>query len=106
LQYELHFLIPYCIASTILAPVCLFVAPKLAHCATRRHNVGLYSVTSLVLLFGAAAGSDVVNVMWLKGGVFYGAELESFKRLLIVSLPLAIISALLAIAVEKFSARE
>ena len=90
-QYELRFLLPYCIASVILTLICLFVAPKLGTLITRRHNIGVYSVTSLVL--------------WLKGGVLYAAEFESYKRLLIVSLPLAIISALVAFGVEYPTAR-
>jgi hypothetical protein len=69
-HYELRFLIPYCIASTILALVCLFVAPKVSHRLTPRHNFGVYSVTSLVQLFAVAAVSDMVNVLWLKGGCF------------------------------------
>lgn len=99
-HYELRFLIPYCIASTILAFVCLFVAPKVGNRLTARHKFGVHSANSLVLLFAAAA-SDMVNVMWLKGGVFLGTESYSYMRLLIVSLPLAIISGLLAVATDK-----
>jgi len=91
-QYELRFLIPYCIASVILTFVCLFVAPKLSNRLTGCPNVVVYSTASLVLMFAAAAASDVVKIMWVKDGVFYGSTFHSYPRLLIVSFPLAVIS--------------
>src|SRR5690349_12186503 len=54
-RYEVRFLIPYCIASTILAFVCLFVAPKVGNRLTARYKFGVHSATSLVLLFAVAA---------------------------------------------------
>jgi len=62
-RYELRFFIPYCIASTILAFVCLFVAPKVGSRLTGRHNFRVHSATSVVLLFAVAAASDVLNVI-------------------------------------------
>src|SRR5262249_28922022 len=62
-HYELRFLIPYCIASAILTLICLFIAPKLGKRITRRRNVGVHSMTSLVLMLLIAGASDVVNVM-------------------------------------------
>jgi len=62
-------------------------------------------MTSLVLMLLIAGASDGVNIVWLKGGVFYAAEFESYKRLLIVSLPLSLVSALLRFAVEHPTGR-
>src|SRR5581483_2790078 len=105
LQYDLRFLFPYCIASVILTLVCLFAAPALGDRFIRRRNVGVYSAISLVLIFAVAAVSDVANTIWLKDAWFYGSHLDSYIRLLIVGLPLAVSSALLAVAVRRPSSK-
>ena len=103
-EYELRFLFPYCIASFILTCVCLFATPKLADRLHSR-NVGVYAATSLVLIFVVAAASDVLNTIWLKDAWFYGSHLDSYVRLLIVGLPLAIISAVLVVVAGRLSPR-
>lgn len=103
-QYELRFLFPYCIASVILTFVCLFAAPKLGDRLSSR-NVGVHSATSLMLIFVVAAASDVLNTIWLKDAWFYGSSLDSYIRLLIVGLPLAITSAVLVVAAGRLSPR-
>jgi len=104
-QYDLRFLLPYCIAALILTVVCLFIAPKLSNRLIRRHSVRLYALASLVLIFAVAAASDVVNIVWLTNGMFYGGGVATYIRFLAVGLPLAITSAVFAAFIERWPTR-
>ena len=105
-QYDLRFLLPYCIASAILTLACLFVAPKLSNRITRHHSIGLYALASLLLIFAVVAVSDVINTVWLKDGwVFHGGGLISYIRFLSVSSPVALVSALITVSIERWCRR-
>ena len=96
-QYDVRFLLPYCLAALVLTFACLFIAPKLSRRLTPRNSVGLYGLASLLLVFAVAAVSDVM----LRSGLFYGSGAASYVRLLIVGLPLAVSSAVIASLIEK-----
>ena len=100
-QYDVRFLLPYCLAALVLTFACLFIAPKLSRRLTPRHSMGLYGLASLLLVFAVAAVSDVINIVWLRSGLFYGSGAASYVRLLIVGLPLAVSSAVIASLIEK-----
>lgn len=104
-QYDVLFFLPYGIAAILLTVVCLFVAPKLSNRLVRRHRVTGYALASLVLILAVAAVSDMINIAWLRGGLFYGWGAASYVRLLIVGLPLAVSSALIASFIEKRQTR-
>lgn len=104
LQYDVRFLVSYCIAALVLTIMCLFVAPKLANRIMHRHSITLHALASLLMLLAVTAISDVINIVWLRNGLFYGREVGSYIRLLIVGLPLAVSSAVLSSFVDRLPA--
>lgn len=101
LKYELHFLIPQCIAAAWLAFVCVFVTPKLGNQVVRSRGFVGYSFISAALILATTGISDVLNVFWLKRGVFWTLYPLLLMKLVIVTLLVAFSSALLLILVER-----
>lgn len=100
-QYDVQFFLPYGIAAIVITVVCFLIAPKLSYRLTHRHSVGLCTLFSLVLLFAAAAISDVVNMVWVEDVMFFGGGVPSFVRLLVVGLPSAAASAVFTFFIER-----
>lgn len=101
LRYDARFLLPYCIAAIVITVVCFLIAPKLSYRLTHRHSVGLCTLFSLVLVFAAAAISDVVNMVWVEDVMFFGGGVPSFLKLLVVGLPVAVASELFMVFIGK-----
>lgn len=90
-QYDTRFLLPYIVASVLMVAVAFVLAPRLAKRIDRR-RIAVF-IIAFVLLFAVAAVSDVI-ARTLNAGVLILSTPDSILRFVMVTVPVAVLSAL------------